>query len=59
VEQALAKNYSQDIESKLVQGYRGVEIMRRLIGIAQLPLKLNLGQKEVLLERAKEMIMNP
>jgi len=59
VERALAKYYSQDIDSKLVQGYRGVEIMRRLIGIAQLPLKLNLGQKEVLLERAKEMIMNP
>jgi 5-methylthioribose kinase len=36
-----------------------VEIMRRLIGIAQLPLKLNLGQKEVLLERAIEMIMKP
>lgn len=59
LEMEITKHYSQSFDSKLVQCYRGVEIMRRLIGIAQLPLKLNLGQKEVLLERAKEMIMKP
>jgi hypothetical protein len=34
-----------------------MEIQRRLIGIAQLPLKLPLTQKAMLLEKAKNLIL--
>ena len=42
----------------LVDYFTGVEIMRRLIGLAQLPLTLSLLDKEELLEQAYELIMN-
>jgi len=42
----------------LVDHFTGVEIMRRLIGLAQLPLTLSLLDKEELLEQAYELIMN-
>ncbi|MCS5489247.1 phosphotransferase [Algoriphagus limi] len=53
VETQLKSNYNIPLDWNLVQAYRGIEIMRRLIGIAQLPLKLNLSQKEALLNKAK------
>ncbi len=46
-----------DFSTELMQALTGVEIMRRLIGLAQLPLNLDLGQKEDLLKEAREMIM--
>lgn len=46
----------RNIDEKLTQQYQGIEIMRRLIGIAQLPLTLSLTDKSILLERAKELI---
>lgn len=42
---------------QLVDQFTGVEIMRRLLGLAQLPLSLSLLDKEELLETAYEMIM--
>ncbi len=42
---------------QLVDQFTGVEIMRRLIGLAQLPLSLSLLDKEELLETAYELIM--
>jgi 5-methylthioribose kinase len=42
---------------QLVDQFTGVEIMRRLIGLAQLPLSLSLLDKEELLEMAYELIM--
>jgi len=47
----------EDFSTELMQALTGVEIMRRLIGLAQLPLSLDLGQKEALLKEAREMIM--
>jgi 5-methylthioribose kinase len=41
----------------LVDRFTGVEIMRRLIGLAQLPLSLSLLDKEELLEQAYELMM--
>jgi 5-methylthioribose kinase len=35
----------------------GIEIMRRLIGLAQLPLERNLEEKEYLLKTAREMVL--
>ncbi|WP_223834388.1 phosphotransferase [Spirosoma profusum] len=46
-----------DLEPALLQGFTGVEILRRLIGLAQLPLSLDLKQKKALLEEAAEMVL--
>ncbi len=40
----------------LVSQYAGVEIMRRLIGVAQLPLRCSLEQKRALLERSQMLV---
>jgi 5-methylthioribose kinase len=37
----------------------GVEIIRRIIGLAQLPLDLTLQEKSILLERSEQMIRKP
>jgi 5-methylthioribose kinase len=37
--------------------FAGVEIMRRLIGVAQLPLEASLYQKQAWLDRARELVM--
>ncbi|NVJ87302.1 MAG: phosphotransferase [Algoriphagus sp.] len=57
VESALKSNYNNSFDWDLTQAYRGVEIMRRLIGIAQLPLNLTLSQKQSLLSQAKNYIL--
>jgi 5-methylthioribose kinase len=51
------QRYSLPVDWKLVQAYRGVEILRRLIGIAQLPLNSSLGEKIALLSRARTYII--
>ncbi|MBO0931109.1 phosphotransferase [Fibrella aquatilis] len=40
----------------LLHQFTGVEIMRRLIGLAQLPLSLSLAEKKVLLAKAAQLI---
>lgn len=59
--QALAmrvlERYSLPVDWDLVQAYRGIEILRRLIGIAQLPLTLSLDEKKVLLSRAHSYLL--
>lgn len=40
----------------LVRRYAGVEIIRRLIGVAQLPLELALAAKRELLERGRKLV---
>jgi 5-methylthioribose kinase len=42
----------------LTTRFAGVEIMRRLIGVAQLPLDASLQQKQVWLDRARELVMS-
>lgn len=51
-------NYSHPFDLQLIQNYRGAEILRRLIGIAQLPVNLTLSQKEVLLKSGRTLILN-
>ena len=41
----------------LLDGFIGVEIMRRIIGLAQLPLNMNLVKKQELLDKAKILIL--
>ncbi len=49
------KSFNFDV--KLMFGFAGVEIMRRLLGVAQLPIQLDLAQKKALLEEAKNLIL--
>lgn len=48
--------YTNPINLELTQQYRGAEILRRLLGLAQLPLKMDLSQKESLLAQARNFI---
>ncbi|MEM7548582.1 MAG: phosphotransferase [Bacteroidota bacterium] len=52
-----AKNINIDHEK--VIGFAGIEILRRLLGVAQLPLTLDLMGKKRMMERAKEMVLRP
>ena len=47
-----------DLDQRLLAGYTGVEIMRRLIGLAQLPLTSDLATRRKLLALAHQLIMN-
>jgi 5-methylthioribose kinase len=52
------KHYHLPVDWTLVQQYRGVEILRRLIGIAQLPVSLSLDAKKTLLARARTYLFS-
>jgi 5-methylthioribose kinase len=45
------------LSKTLVVQYAGVEIMRRILGVAQLPVALSLEAKGDLLERSREMVL--
>ena len=51
------KKYQGCIDKKWVHQIVGIEIMRRLIGLAQLPLERTLQEKEYLLQMARKMIL--
>jgi 5-methylthioribose kinase len=51
------KKYQGAIDNKWVHQIAGIEIMRRLIGLAQLPLERTLQEKEYLLQMARKMIL--
>jgi 5-methylthioribose kinase len=53
------KNYENytDLNLEILNGFTGVEIMRRLIGLAQLPLQMDLGTKKDLLAFARTLIL--
>ncbi len=44
------------LDRALVDRFAGVEIMRRLIGVAQLPLAFDIGKKQALLSLSTEMV---
>lgn len=50
--------YQHEISKNLLNAYHGVEILRRLIGIAQVPVTLDLSQKKTLLEKARTLILS-
>ena len=55
----LQSHYAQwnEIDSQLVSGFAGVEILRRLLGVAQLPLSFDLERKQALLESAVALVL--
>jgi 5-methylthioribose kinase len=52
------ETYTIPLDWSLVEQYRGVELLRRLIGIAQLPVTLSLDEKKSLLARARTYLMS-
>jgi 5-methylthioribose kinase len=48
---------SKEVDQKLLNQFTGIEMLRRLIGLAQLPLHLNLEQKQRLCKEASSMIL--
>jgi len=54
------KKYAQPagFSKHLTQKFIGMEIIRRIIGLAQLPLELTLDGKKNLLEEAREFVVN-
>lgn len=58
---AIKNSYSlySELDEKLLHKYIGTEILRRLIGLAQLPLSLTLEEKSGLAEEAKKLILKP
>ncbi len=56
IEAILEKTRSKQLDK--ISGFWGVEIMRRLIGVAQLPLNYGMEIKGPLLEISKELVAN-
>ncbi|APG64258.1 hypothetical protein LPB136_02240 [Tenacibaculum todarodis] len=54
----IEKNYPQKIDSKLLNQVAGIEIMRRLIGLAQLSISLTIKEKGELLKTAYSLVMD-
>ena len=52
----LISRYGYPVDMALANRIAGIEIMRRLIGVAQLPLRLDLVQKTALLQRSQQMV---
>ena len=52
-------HYSQwkELDLKLVRGFAGVEILRRLLGVAQLPTPLDFERKSALIENAIALVL--
>jgi 5-methylthioribose kinase len=54
--QKTIERYQLPFDKQLLSALTGVEILRRIIGLAQLPLHLSLAQKQELMEEAVRMI---
>ncbi|MEM9667605.1 MAG: phosphotransferase [Pseudomonadota bacterium] len=49
--------YGRPLDEDLMNKITGIEIMRRLIGVAQLPLSIDLATKKALLEKARNLVL--
>jgi 5-methylthioribose kinase len=58
-QRVLAATRHERLDAALVQNFAGVEIMRRLIGVAQLPLSHDLNTKRHLLEASRSLVLRP
>ncbi len=58
VEAALGSyHYWKDLDEGLMRGFAGVEILRRLFGVAQLPIRFDLDRKQTLVTDAVRMVV--
>ncbi len=46
-----------DLDEGLVRGFAGIEILRRLLGVAQLPISFDLKCKQSLVEEAVHLVL--
>ncbi len=53
----LITRYRDALDTALMDQIAGIEIMRRLIGVAQLPLSLDLAAKTALLDQARALVL--
>ena len=53
-----AYNKREELDHVMLSGFVGTEILRRLIGLAQLPVDLNLEEKRVLMRQAANAIQS-
>lgn len=53
----ILRHMSRWCDARLTRQFAGVEIMRRILGVAQLPLRATTEQKGALLEKSKEFIL--
>lgn len=51
--------YSAELDGHLLSQFTGIEIMRRIIGLAQLPLSIKLEKKKELLQEAHNLLLEP
>ena len=51
------ERYGRPLDMPLVNQITGIEIMRRLIGVAQLPLYMELAGKQALLDEARALVL--
>ncbi|MEO7274707.1 MAG: phosphotransferase [Vicinamibacterales bacterium] len=58
-ERVLAAAVAERLDEALVLGVAGTEIMRRLIGVAQLPLTWGLDAKRSLLRFSRQLVLEP
>ncbi|WP_282148137.1 phosphotransferase [Algibacter lectus] len=56
--ESIKNRYPKTLNANLLAKVAGIEIMRRLIGLAQLPLKRSIEEKKSLLEMARTLILN-
>ena len=57
LEQVTASAAARRLDLARVAGYAGVEVMRRLIGVAQLPLTRGLARKRALLQHSRRLVV--
>ncbi len=55
----LAAGRDEGLDEGLLLGFAGVEIMRRLLGVAQLPLSMDLERKRTLLALSRALVLSP
>ncbi len=51
--------HSAELDGHLLNQFIGIEIMRRIIGLAQLPMSINLERKKGLLQEAHNLLLEP
>lgn len=49
---------NEDFNITMMYQFAGIEIMRRILGLAQLPLRCSLAEKKEMLQKSYEFIMN-
>ncbi len=58
-EQVLASATAERLDDSLVMGFAGTEIMRRLMGVAQLPLVCGIDVKRRMLDVSRQFVLSP